>query len=230
MRHLSRLILAVAPLLLAATAPAAAQDAQNAIYAFYVVTYVDVQAASAKTGVALLKRYRDGARKESGNLDVELGQEIGRVNRFVLIEAWRNQADFNAHDTAAATARIRDALNAIRHSPVDRRFNTGFDVAPAAGKGQLMVETHIDVIPPRRGATEIALKTEAAATRQDAGNVRWDVFQQLAPQTNHFNVFALWRTRQDFARHETAAHRSQFRDTLAPLLGALYDERLYQPL
>ena len=227
MRHLSWLILAAAPLLLAAIAPAAAQDAQLGVY---VVTYVDVQAASAKAGAALLKRYRDAARKENGNIEAELGQEIGRGNRFVQIEAWRDLAAFEAHDKAEATARIRDALDAIRHSPADRRMNTAFDVAPARGKGELIVETHVDVIPPRRGATEVALKAEATATRQDAGNLRWDVFQQLAPQTNHFNVFAVWRTRQDFARHETAAHRGQFRDTLAPLLGALYDERLYERL
>ena len=225
MQSILGLVLAVAPLLLMAAAPASAQGAQGAVH---VVTYIELQAATTKDGVALLKRYREGVRKESGNLEVEMGQEIGRPNRFVLIEGWRDQSDFDAHEKADATARVRDALKAMQHSPSDQRVNIGFDVAAPAGPGALIVETHIDVIPPRQGATEAALKAEAAATRKDPGNLRWDVFQQLTPRTNHFNVLAVWRAQKDFDRYETAAHAAQFRETLAPLLGALYDERLYK--
>jgi quinol monooxygenase YgiN len=224
MRDLFWLVLATAPLFLAATDPVGAQAAPDGVY---VVTYVELQAASTKNGIALLKQYRDGARKESGNFEVEFGQEIGRANRFVLIESWRDRPAFDAHEKADAVERIRNALKAIQHSPPDQRVNLGFDVAPPAGKGALIVETHVDVTPPRQGATEVALKAEAAATRKDDGNVSCDVFQQLAPRTNHFNVFAVWRSRKDFERHETAAHRAQFRETMAPMLGALYDERLY---
>lgn len=225
MRHLLWLVLATAPLLLAVAGPVRAQGAEGAVY---VVTYVELQAASTRNGVMLLKQYRDGARKESGNLEAALGQEIGRANRFVLIEGWRDQPAFEAHEKADATTRIRDALKAIEHSPPDQRVNLGFDVAPPAGKGVFIVETHVDVIPPRQAATEVELKAEAAATRKDEGNVSWDVFQQLAPRRNHFNVFAVWRSQKDFAKYDTAAHRAQFRETMAPMLGALYDERLYK--
>jgi quinol monooxygenase YgiN len=227
MRHLLWLVLASSPLFLglAAAGPASAQGGQGTVH---VVTYVELQAASTKNGVALLKQYRDGARKEAGNVEAEIGQEIGRPNRFVLIEGWRDQSAFDAHEKAGAIGRIREALMAIQHNPPDQRVNIGFDVAPSAGQGAFIAETHIDVIPPRQAATESALKAEAAATRKDSGNVRWDVFQQLAPRTNHFNVLAVWRSQRDFDRHEAAAHRAQFRDTLAPLLGALYDERLYR--
>ncbi len=192
------------------------------------MTYVELQGAATKTGVALLKQYRDGARKEAGNVEAEIGQEIGRPNRFVLIEGWRDQSAFDAHEKADATARVRDALTAIQHNPPDQRVNIGFDVAPSAGQGAFIAETHIDVIPPRQAATEVALKAEAAATRKDPGNLRWDVFQQLAPRTNHFNVLAVWRAQKDFDKYATAAHSAQFRETMAPLLGALYDERLYK--
>ena len=215
-------MLMAAPLLSMAAAPASAQGA------VHVVTYIELQAAATKNGVTLLKQYREAARKEAGNLEMEMGQEIGRPNRFVLIEGWRDQSAFDAHEKADATVRIRDALKAIQHSPPDQRVNIGFDVAAPAGPGALIVETHVDVIPPRQAATEAALKAEAAATRQDAGNMRWDVFQQLTPRTNHFNVLAVWRAQKDFAQYETAAHSAQFRDTLAPLLGALFDERLYK--
>jgi quinol monooxygenase YgiN len=225
MRDLLWLVLATAPLLLGVAEPVAAQGTPDTVY---VVTYVELQAASTKHGIALLKQYRDDARKESGNLEAEFGQEIGRANRFVLIESWRDRPAFEAHEKADAIERIRTALQAIQHSPPDQRVNLGFDVARPAGKGALIVETHVDVTPPRQGATEVALKAEAAATRKDDGNVSCDVFRQLAPRTNHFNVFAVWRSQKDFERHEIAAHRAEFRETMAPMLGALYDERLYR--
>jgi len=40
----------------------------------------------------------------------------------------------------------------------------------------------------------------------------------------------VWKSRAALEAHEGAAHRARFRDTLAPMLGALYDERLYRPL
>ncbi len=89
-----------------------------------------------------------------------------------------------------------------------------------------MVATHVDVIPPRQAETEAALKAIADAGRKDAGNLRYDVFQQEG-RLNHFNIVAVWQTRHAFDAHEATAHRLQFRDTVAPMLGALYDERLY---
>jgi quinol monooxygenase YgiN len=97
-------------------------------------------------------------------------------------------------------------------------------------KGALFVETHVDVPPPRREAAEAALKQMAADTAKDEGNLRYDVFQQAPPVLNHFNVFAIWQSRAALAQHETAPHRGQFRDMLGPMLGALYDERIYKPM
>jgi quinol monooxygenase YgiN len=76
----------------------------------------------------------------------------------------------------------------------------------------------------------LALHAEAVATRREAGNLRCDIFQQLAPRLNHFNMVALWRGTDDFEKHEAEAHSLRFRATLAPLLGALYDERLYRQI
>lgn len=217
-------MLAAMPLVFAAVVPAIGQSADGVIYA---VTFFELVAAHTKDGLALLERYRDGARRESGNIEAELGQEIGRSSRFVVIEAWRGVQEFDAHEKSAATAGIRDALTPLERNPPDRRVNFGLDVAPPKGRGALLVATHVDVAPPFQAATETALKAEAAATRQEPGSLRWDVFQQRAPRTNHFNVVAFWRAEKDFDAHEATAHRAAFRATLAPMLGALYDERLY---
>src|ERR1700728_810078 len=89
-------MLLAAALLSMAAAPASAQGA------VHVVTYIELQAAETKNGMMLLKQYREAARKEGGNLEAEMGQEIGRANRFVLIEGWRDQSAFDAHEKADA--------------------------------------------------------------------------------------------------------------------------------
>ena len=228
MPALLRHLLAAAPLLAALAGTARAEAVPGAVY---VVTYIDVQAKAAGDGARLVKRYRAASRGETGNLWLAIGQEVGRPNRFVIVEGWRDQAAFDGHDKADPAARLRQALAAIQHSPADRRINHGFAVGDdPPGGGAIYVETHIDVMPPRREAAEAALATMAEDTRKDAGSVSYDVFQQNPPTLNHFNVFAVWRSRGALEAHEMAAHRAQFRETLAPMLGALYDERLYKPL
>ena len=74
------------------------------------------------------------------------------------------------------------------------------------------------------------LKRLAEDSRKDDGNVRYDVFQQTAPRTNHFTIFGTWKDRNAFDAHEAKAHTRQFRETAGPMLGAPYDERLYSPL
>ena len=98
----------------------------------------------------------------------------------------------------------------------------------AAGAGAFCTVTHVDVPPPRREETEVLLKALAEQSRHDDGNLRFDVFQQLAPRTNHFTVFALWNDEKAFAAHESRPATRQFREALGPMLGAPYDERLFR--
>jgi quinol monooxygenase YgiN len=68
----------------------------------------------------------------------------------------------------------------------------------------------------------------AEQSRTDAGVIRYDIFQQNAPRTNHFTVFAVWTDEKAFASHELQPHTRQFREALGPMLGAPYDERFYR--
>jgi quinol monooxygenase YgiN len=86
------------------------------------------------------------------------------------------------------------------------------------------------VPPPRKDETEVALKRSAEDSRKDEGSVRYDIFQQTAPRTNHFTVFAVWKDRKAFDAHEAKPITRQSREALAPMLGAPYDERLFAPL
>ncbi len=210
-----------------------AEPAQTRTPALYVATYVDVQLTSINQGIGLIKQYRETTRAETGNSGVDAGQEIGRPNRFVIIEFWKDQSAFDAHEKAETTAEFRARLKAIQNSPYDQRVHQALaaDSRPLAiGRGTASEVTHVDVPPQGREETEVLLKRLAEESRKDDGNVRYDVFQQTAPRTNHFTVLGTWRDRSAFDAHETKAHTKQFRESLAPMLGAPYDERLYSPL
>jgi quinol monooxygenase YgiN len=183
--------------------------------------------------MTLIKQYRDATRKEGGNTGVEVVQEIGRPNRFVILEVWKDQASFETHEKAAYTADFRSRLQAIHGSPYDQRAHQGLTIDTRSGaipRNSVSVVTHVDVPPPRREEAEALLKTIAEESRKDEGNLRYDVFQQSPPRTNHFTVLATWKDAKAFESNEMKPHVRRFREALGPMLGALYDDRLYKPI
>src|SRR5438876_1162986 len=89
------------------------------------------------------------------------------------------------------------------------------------------VATYVDVQLSSTKQSIALMAQYHEASRKDEGNVRYDVFQQNAPRTNHFTVFAAWKDQKAFDSHEVKPHTRQFREALGPMLGAPYDERLY---
>ena len=89
--------------------------------------------------------------------------------------------------------------------------------------------THVDVNPPNRPKTEDALETLVEASRKEDGAVEFNVFR---PHTalNHFTLFEVWSNSKTFAAHGKAPAALAFRRAVAPLIGALYDERVYQQI
>jgi quinol monooxygenase YgiN len=59
--------------------------------------------------------------------------------------------------------------------------------------------------------------------------LRFDVLQQSA-RTNHFEMVEIWNSPEAQDAHEISPGNRDFRAKLAPLLGALYDQRVYRPL
>jgi len=194
----------------------------------YVVTYVELKPTAAKDGAAVLKSWREAQRKAEGNLRAEVVQNIARPGQFVVIAAWKNKAAFDAH--ADAGKPFRDKLNDLRNAPADDRFHNSLSVGPLEpARGALHVVTHVDVIPPRREDAVAALKVLGDATRAAEGNARYEVVQQTN-RPNHFTVVETWRSRQAYDANSMSAHQREFRDKLAQMTGALYDERLYQSI
>jgi quinol monooxygenase YgiN len=191
------------------------------------VTYVELRPNAKSEGATLLRAWRDAQRQAAGNQRAEVVQSPTRPGQFALIATWRNKAALDAHAEAAAP--FREKLNALRNSPADDRLHSGLSTGEAPRPGALFVVTHVDVVPPRREETEAALKALAQANRAAEGNLRFDVLQQIN-RLNHFTVVETWRSRQAYDANSMSAHQREFRDKLAPMAGALYDERLYEGL
>ena len=206
-----------------------AAHAQTAAGALHVVTYVEVAPESAGAAVTLLRQYRDAALKEGGNERSEIAQEISRKNRFVIMEIWKDQAAFDAHGKAAAVTSLRDKLKSIQAAPYDERIHNGFAVGPNAppAKGAVYVVSHVDVPPPRKDDVIAALNPLAEGSRKSDTNARFEVVQQTS-RPNHFTVIEAWKGQKAYDARIVAAPQLTFREKLGPMLGALYDERIYQ--
>jgi quinol monooxygenase YgiN len=197
----------------------------------YVVTYVEVLPGAVKDAAPVLRQYRDATRKETGNLRLEVAQEAGRAMRFVVLSIWSDQKAFDAHRKAASAMTFREKLNGIQAAPYDERVHSGFAVAtPATSRpAGVVVATHVDVPPPFKDTVEPMLRQLSEASRNESGNLRFEVGQQ-ANRPNHFTVVELWADQGAYEAHVAASHTRQFREKLGPMVGALYDERLYRPL
>lgn len=196
----------------------------------YVVTYIEVRPAAKTDAAMLLKNHRDATRRDGGNLRSEVVQHATRPGQFVLLTAWKDQKAYEAHAEAASTRQFRDKLQGLRNSPADDRLHNALSVGnldgPRPARGVYVV-THVDVIPPRKDDAVGLLKNLGDASRRDDGNVRYEIVQQTN-RPNHFTVIEIWNSPEAFDAHGGAAHVREFRDKLAPMSGALYDERLYE--
>jgi quinol monooxygenase YgiN len=212
-----------------AQAPAPRVDPNAPVY---VVSYVDVLQASKAQGMAILKQFRTSCAKETGNLRCEAVQRFEQQNEFAILEVWKDQKSFEAHSTGPG-AQLRDKLKPILGSPYDERVHTGLSVlvpTPAPSSRIVYAVTHIDIIPPRIAEALPLVTQMAEAGRKEAGNSRLEVLQQLAPRTNHFSFVEIWGNKRQLEAHRAQTRTIQFRDKLQPLMGALYDERLYKIL
>jgi quinol monooxygenase YgiN len=214
----------------AATSTAQAQSGGDAIYG---VTTLDVAPGAANQGVALLRQYRDGAVKQAGNTAVTLLQETGWPNRFVIYEGWKDQSAYEANEKAAHSAELREKLKSMAAAPYDRREYHVIAVGPsqpATGADTVYMQLHLDVFPPGIDATLAAAKAVAEAARKVEGNLRYDVVRSVKPPQSHTTFLVAWRDRKAFDAYESSVYARQFRDTVGPLLGSPFDDRLYLPI
>jgi quinol monooxygenase YgiN len=231
MRPLFQFMLAVAVFPLAAAPAARAQDAANPT--LYVVSYIDAAPAAKGQLATLLRQLADASRKEPGVMRFEVLQRIAPSNQFVILEVWKDKPALDVHTATAPAKQFSDKLTPLLVAPRDDRINVPFTVGPVdatRATGALYAVTHVDVNPPGIDEENAALKTLAAASRKDAGNLRFDVTLQQKGRGNHYAVFEVWKDQKSVDAHEIAASTKAFRTTHGPLSGALYDQRWYKAL
>jgi quinol monooxygenase YgiN len=164
---------------------------------FYAVSYVETMATSTKTAIAALDKYRGASRASDGFVRIEFFEQIGRPGHFTVVETWRDQKAFDARD-AAIQKQLLDALQPIRVSGYDQRPYKTLAAAPAAasaGRETVYVIAHVDVTPNTQVPAIPILVRLAEASRQEAGNLRFDVVQHTM-RANHFTVIEAWRNQQ----------------------------------
>ena len=209
-------------------APAAAVD-----QASFAVTYIDVAPSSAAEAANLLKEAASASRKEPGNIRYEVLRRIGDADtEFAILEAWADAKALQAHNAGAATKQFREKLKPLQVGYYDERPSLGVllgTVTAAAGTNSAVyVLTHVDIAGTNnRDAANEMLKQMSEGGRKEPGAVRFEVWQQ-ANRPNHFTVVEVWKDAASRDSHVVAASTRALRDKFGPIIGALYDDRVYR--
>lgn len=194
----------------------------------HVVVYVEINPDASKESVKALRAYRAGTGRESGAVSVDLYRETGMKNRFVINEVWK---DFSSYDAHAKASKLAEGMKAGSFAPPDTRTHTAYAIGSAgparAGDKSLHAFTHVDVPPPRQAELEALYKPLIEKSRAEAGAVRFDMAQSPA-RPNHFTLIEGWDSAAAMQAHAASAHAREFREKLSPILGALYDHRVYK--
>jgi quinol monooxygenase YgiN len=195
-----------------------------------IVTYFETRAAVAGEAVRILADYAGARAAAPRLLWVDLLARHGAPGQFALIETG---AEVAVRDGAAAATRDA-ALAPLLLAPGDRRDHAALAVAsrsPAAVStaGAVWVVTHVDVVPAHKDSGVARVREHAAASRGRRGCLRFEAWQQ-ADRPNHMTLVEAWTDVSARDAHRAADETRDYRDRLARIVGALYDERTYSRL
>jgi len=222
---MKRLVLLMCALSLLAARPHVRAQAP-ADTTFHAVAYVETAITGAAAAAKALTAYRDATLRLEGAQRVDLFEQIGRPGHWVVLETWRDQKAFDARDPAPRM-RLTEAFASLRVSGYDERPYKTVSVAATrdAGAAAVSVIAHVDVAPNPAVAPMLARLAETS--RQEPGNVRFDVLQHMM-RANHFTVVETWRDQAALDAHVAAAHTKRYRDELQPMTGSPLDERVFK--
>ena len=98
-----------------------------------------------------------------------------------------------------------------------------------ASEAAIYVVSYIEVMAPSTPEAAATLRLYREASHEDEDHAHLEVLQQNG-RPDHFAIIEVWRNPQAFEAHGMAPHTKRFRETLQPLLGTPYDERLHSAL
>jgi len=228
MDRLSRFAAALAAMWCLLPLPAGAQATADTSQ--YAVAYVGVAPSSRTPAIAAFNRYREASRAQEGFVRFELFEQVDRPGQFAVIETWRDAPAFAARAAGTPARQFQDAMQTLRLTGYDERPYKTFTTAAAAsavGRDRIHVVSHVDIIGGVQGGGPDLVRKQADASRQEAGNLRFDVLQHTT-RANHFTVVETWVNQRALEAHAAAAHTRQYREAMQPVTGSPIDERVYK--
>ncbi len=197
----------------------------------HVVSYIEVQPGRQRQAISILRGLRDASLKEVGARSFALFQRINSPHHLAVLELWADNAAREAHLAQGHVKLAREQLAGIETAPYDERPHRPLAAGPAkaAVKGAITCITHVDFVPVYREEGERMLRMLAEGSRAEKGAARFDVFTQ-ASRPNHMTIVEVWDSDAAWRTHLSAKHAKDFRLSLLPRTGSLYDERIYRAL
>jgi len=215
----------------AMTVPAAAQN--NAVPVIdgptYLFNYVEVLPSAAAQALSALKDYRNAARKEAGAIRIDLYQEKGQPQRFVVEEIWQNRSVAKAHGDSAASTALVQTLKPIELGPPDVRVHQIHMATPpkAPNSNDSILITHVDVAGNNTLNLIKQLNLLWDASRNENGMVRYEILDEVPLHSNHFRIVEEWANPAALEAHDRAPQSRAYREAILPMLGTPYDQRFY---
>lgn len=197
----------------------------------HVVGYVEVEPGTEARAITIMAALGAASAKDAGSKSYSVFQRIGSPHHFGVLEQWTDNAAREAHLAQAHLKTAREQLGAIETAPYDERPHRPLATgeASAVPAGAILAITHVDFVPVYREEGETMLKMLAEASRAEPGAARFDVLTQ-ASRPNHMTLIEAWTSDDAWRKHLAAKHTKDFRRSLLPRSGSLYDERLFKAL
>jgi len=198
----------------------------------YIVTYFEVYSSDILKTKFLLKELTDSIIKEDGNLRFEVVQRIGQPDQFAILEAWQDISSLTRHQKSEKVTAFKDKLNVLLRSSYDERphyaLQVGKVMVPHAElKNLIFAITHVDIVPTIKDQGIALVKDISTISPKDPGNIRFEALTQIS-RPNHMTIVEIWANEDAIKNHASQKHKKDFRVTLSPMSGSLYDERFYK--
>lgn len=201
------------------------------------LTYIEVTVAARGHAAGVLRDHANALREHQASPgQIIVMQQISRPERFLVLERDTRTVSTAAAipttiraDTHALTEGLTDDLTA----PPERRWDHELDKSGTTPAPQLdaranfYVVAHVDIASQDRAGIETSLHKLAAAARRSDGNLGFEILQQT-DHPNHYNLVSAWLGESPFRAFTASATAREFRQTIAPLLGSPYDDRLFR--
>ncbi|HEY9777755.1 MAG TPA: antibiotic biosynthesis monooxygenase family protein [Planktothrix sp.] len=103
------------------------------------------------------------------------------------------------------------------------------EAGPSVPDDAVIVVAHVDVTPPYTEAATELLKKYRTQSLTESGAKNIEILQQIN-RKNHFTIIEEWLDQKALNEHLGLTQTKAFRESLQPMLGSPYDDRLHRSI